>query len=68
MVLTPGSEVLLHCHGDVIVDRVLKVQGNTERPFIRAYQQDAGTHQMKDTLEKQQRPLLQHTKWRQEDP
>ncbi|XP_042564994.1 GTP-binding protein 10 isoform X2 [Clupea harengus] len=43
MVLTPGSEVLLHCHGDVIVDRVLKVQGNTERPFIRAYQQDAGT-------------------------
>ncbi|XP_041962735.1 interleukin-6 receptor subunit alpha-like isoform X2 [Alosa sapidissima] len=43
LVLSPGSEVLLHCHGDVIVDRVLKVRGKSERPFIGAYQQNTRT-------------------------
>ncbi|XP_062395136.1 interleukin-6 receptor subunit alpha-like [Sardina pilchardus] len=43
LVLSPGSQVLLHCHGDVIVDRVLRVQGNSERPFTGAHQQSTQT-------------------------
>ncbi|KAL2084132.1 hypothetical protein ACEWY4_019650 [Coilia grayii] len=43
LVLTPGREVVLHCHGDVIVDSVLKVRGKTGGPFIVTHQEAADT-------------------------
>ncbi|XP_063054341.1 interleukin-6 receptor subunit alpha [Engraulis encrasicolus] len=43
LVLTPGREVVLYCHGDVIVDSILKVKGKAGGHFITTRQEATKT-------------------------